>query len=390
MDCLPGKIAKNNGASTCTDCPAGSFAMDVTKCVPCLSGKYQPSTGESSCIITPAEFYSSEGASEPIPCSIGMTSKPGQSECYSCSVGKYLDFNGICTNCDIGKYNSISGLTTSCIVCPAGKYASVEGSELCLDCEPGKFQKFTGSSSCTVVNMGSFTSNPGSIEPTECFMGTYANVTGLSTCFKCAKGKHNEFLGENECVDCTEDTFADQEGYAICDPCMDGFSSNVGAMICTKDPQSDTSSTLSNISSNKNITTLTFIFIPLLFIVCFISYYGCYKRRRKNEEIEDDTPYNRWQKNEENKKAGIETEHHQGCDDHAEFDIEAFTSKDIIDSNKTQIETKTDDTFHIDNEGLTHNPMFAGKSVRKSFAKKRIKQQHQTVIRNDKHEIELT
>ena len=118
---------------TCDDCSSGSFDpandgadfdgdgacdagdTDDDKCIDCSAGKYAAESGQSSCTICTAGFYSSGKATL----------------CSNCTEGKYSAAEATtCTDCSVGYYNRELG-ATACLACGAGSYASSEGSTAC-------------------------------------------------------------------------------------------------------------------------------------------------------------------------------------------------------------------------------------------------------------------
>jgi hypothetical protein len=66
-----------------------------------------------------------------------------------------------------------------CIACLEGFYASVEGLQTCLQCQPGKAISTQQGTSCTDCAIGYYQSSFGQQRCLACPSGTYGNRTGI-------------------------------------------------------------------------------------------------------------------------------------------------------------------------------------------------------------------
>jgi hypothetical protein len=96
IDCAAGSYAPM-GATVCTECPSGSTALSSkcgtcpvgkssqhpsAPCVSCAPGSYSDAANSSTCTLCPANTYAAEhGSTGCIPCGVGKTSSPGQGIC---------------------------------------------------------------------------------------------------------------------------------------------------------------------------------------------------------------------------------------------------------------------------------------------------------------------
>jgi len=179
--CTSGKYSQPGSAvgsiNICTPCLAGSY-LAGSSCSTCPAGTFANAAGLTACVICPSGRYSAAGAKECIPCPVGRyspdASSGGQQDaCAACPLGRYSrgeqDPGGaVCTICEAGKY---------------GFDDTAAGSVICRDCAAGEF------------------SDAGSIACTPCAVGSScASTTGCSSCAYCPIGKYASSTQQSDCA----------------------------------------------------------------------------------------------------------------------------------------------------------------------------------------------
>jgi hypothetical protein len=276
--CPLGKYALAS-ASTCLDCPGGTYGSSTglttsscsgtcglgkystlgsSSCTDCPAGYYGATVGltSSSCSgICPAGKYSTLGSSACSDCPAGLTSLPGSissnacvTPASSCNAGSYLD-QSTCVLCPPGSYQSLSSFTgSSCTSCPVGitTTGSSTGSisiSACTICAPGYAGTVTGSGTsnaagCTICPLGKY-ATAGLSSCINCQGGKYGATTGLQTSAcsgDCAAGKFST-SGSSSCSDCPAGSFGSNAGSSGCSGiCADGKYSLAGSSVCTDCP----------------------------------------------------------------------------------------------------------------------------------------------------------
>jgi hypothetical protein len=193
-NCPAGKYS-GQGSISCTACPAGRYrsspgAGSVSDCDQCTAGKASHVTGAASattCVSCAAGEYSDGATSRCELCPPGKASSTvastSASACTTCPAGRFGDGYGntVCTPCSVGKYEATGGATdiskcltcdtassegaTFCNSCPAGTLAGID--KICRPCAAGKYLV---SDSCVVCPMGRYASVEGgtSIDKLHC------------------------------------------------------------------------------------------------------------------------------------------------------------------------------------------------------------------------------
>ena len=133
------------GATSCTPCPVGKFsAVTDNACSPCPVNSYTDELGTALCT----------------PCALGKFSNSSVASCNAFDTSTCVGAT-MCTDCPV---NTKRGLTdndsdadttidASCVACPDDDPATDEneakfagsGSEICVDCPPGKYKPEGGS-----------------------------------------------------------------------------------------------------------------------------------------------------------------------------------------------------------------------------------------------------
>ncbi|KAJ7172163.1 hypothetical protein C8R46DRAFT_1032269 [Mycena filopes] len=195
-------------ATTCTVCPAGSSCDGTSgKAQLCNAGSYQPNKNSTSCIVTPAGYY---------------TNQKGATQAIACSAGSYQPNKG----------------STSCIGTPAGYYTNKSGSAQAIACPPGSYQPNKNATSCTATTSGYYTSSSGSTAAIATTPGHYTNTTGATKSIPCAPGSYQPRSNETFCYGAPSGRFQNMSGQAVvCGTCC-GWSAplvnnNINPVNCT-------------------------------------------------------------------------------------------------------------------------------------------------------------
>ena len=257
---------KNN--SVCTPCFDGSTTVTAAaisvsqcicdvgwtagsdsglECVKCTAGKYKATIGPMGCTDCPLYTSSSAGASACV-CGLGYTGQGLQEnnelDCTRCIAGKYKSVIGssVCLNCPEGTYSVLTGLDSpldckcekgygrdltseNCTECVAGKYKDVRGDGSCNDCPVGTYSAVTGLTtleSCLPCGIGKYSPSSG--------------ATHVSTCQYCPASKTTDDTGNSDC-ECDKGYFLGADG-SSCEPCDVGtYSDFIGASACVNCPE---------------------------------------------------------------------------------------------------------------------------------------------------------
>eukprot|EP00928_Gymnodinium_smaydae_P063480 TRINITY_DN4703_c0_g2_i1.p1 TRINITY_DN4703_c0_g2~~TRINITY_DN4703_c0_g2_i1.p1 ORF type:complete len:2551 (-),score=465.08 TRINITY_DN4703_c0_g2_i1:84-6608(-) len=204
------------GNPTCAQCPLGEVSSlpGQSECTSCSLGRYHPGGNvTSTCSDCPPGTYSSS---------------EGSSVCVKCPMGKFNRQFGAtssmaCKECPNGRYGDELGLNT-CKACPAGTLFAGDGASSrsqCASCVPGKFSR-EGSWKCTNCSLGS-SSDSGAASCSVCVPGRFSSYDGMPSCATCSAGRFVNRSGATACEDCFKGTYRDTSvpGDA-CEPCPAG------------------------------------------------------------------------------------------------------------------------------------------------------------------------
>ena len=211
--CLPCPAGNGSasGASSCTQCGAGTYSTGGSACTPCAAGSYSTTLGATS-------------ASVCTQCPAGNGSASGASSCAQCSAGTYSVGGSTCTPCSAGQYSATLGATssTTCTQCPAGKYLAAEGASACVSC-PVNSNSSAGASTCLA--------NPGFYDLGSSLMAYYAfdaanpyadsAPTPLGALVNSGKAPTTQISGPWSGGTCCSSAVFTQTGTAATNPCSD-------------------------------------------------------------------------------------------------------------------------------------------------------------------------
>ena len=156
--CAPGTFNDQLNASTCENCPAGTF---------------QAVAGSTACNMCTPGYYCAEGSAAPLPCPGGTRKDESVSvmtsvtQCITCPAG---------TSCSVGSAEAMD--------CLPGSVANRSAMETCKLCGNGKFQRAYGQTACASCEPGFFC-KVGAAEPVPCPAGYVGNATGLYSPGQC-------------------------------------------------------------------------------------------------------------------------------------------------------------------------------------------------------------
>ena len=219
---IPICAASNNN---CNNCPAGKYSFQSSSsCATCEAGKFNPEVGQTECESCSAGKYVSlpvgfdytdwAGCSD---CPPNSHSPPGSASCNNCLAGEQpTDFNRksttntlcegcmrLCDICQSGKINEVPGLL--CRGCGNGHYNTVDLSQGPVQQSTTNHDSFVDD--CTPCELGKFNELDAASECVDCPVGTFASRAGQGSCSNCPSGKASSEVGQvanNTCGECDQ------------------------------------------------------------------------------------------------------------------------------------------------------------------------------------------
>jgi hypothetical protein len=234
-ECNAGFYSDESGAAICKQCNAGySSGVGETDCFRCKAGEWMNSTSLPGICV---------------PCPYGKHSEIGSAACEFCQAGQFANGDTVhssaphktstgCSLCPPGKYSTATGgrNESSCLPCPRGTYSTAVGAtlSLCNRCPPGTFSyamAANDSSACKSCPAGHRCVG-GALSPIECSKGEWSAARS-TFCRKCAVGKFSNQNAQEGCTQCAPGTFQDSNGASICRRCPENtFSNTSGNTQC--------------------------------------------------------------------------------------------------------------------------------------------------------------
>ena len=197
----------------CELCPENSV-LNADQCE-CSAGKFWKS---DLCYECPVDSYSSQGATQCVPCPEGSSSLPGSSHCL-CEAGSY--FQGeLCALCPENSY-SYDG-STECDLCPSGS-GSASDRSFC-SCPTGQFWNLSDRA-CLPWACPENTFSSGNSKVCKLCPLRSTSLSGSATC-ACSAGYY-----------ITED----EEYGPLCQICLENHFSTAGSTACSACPVSKVS-----------------------------------------------------------------------------------------------------------------------------------------------------
>ena len=262
--CGKGNYCPNS--STKIPCPKGKYsetltAFDFSTCLNCPDNSYSITSGASTCVKCEVGFKTSNNNCVAVPCvGNGYTGDAGSckcspgfygvvsynfltlSGCNVCSEGYFCSGEGRLEICKSGYYCSLGSIYP--LPCEKGKYSSVEGTTICVNCKSGFYSK-EKSTTCFPISCSSV-GYEGTAGSCSCSIGYYGTVQYkdgvLDGCITCGKGYYcNDKEGRIACPKGTFSSLGNASSISSCIPCLSGtFNNAVGGnsisscRICSK------------------------------------------------------------------------------------------------------------------------------------------------------------
>ena len=136
--------------------------------------------------------------------------------CTDCGTGTYTDVAGsqVCKNCEVGRYDKGSTPRDSCSSCAAGKHggstdAAASENLGCVLCDPGTYQPSTGQATCALCARGKSALGTIAIPALscdDCVAGKISSV-GAGVCDECPSGTYNDATIQYVCKNCAANTY---------------------------------------------------------------------------------------------------------------------------------------------------------------------------------------
>ena len=187
-DCFCNTGAAPNAQGVCAFCPVNTYATP-SGCISCGTGSQSP---EKSSTPDDCSCDSSN-------CLVSAWGTPAEAGC----IGVCPVLPDACTECAQGRFKGTVG-NTLCLQCGQGKYQDQTGTSACEDCPTDEIHTGLGKTrvsdcECTRGHFRDTTSQM----CTDCEVGKFKGFIGDHVCDKCAQGKFQNETGKSECVDCT-------------------------------------------------------------------------------------------------------------------------------------------------------------------------------------------
>lgn len=239
--CDYGYSTQSSGAFECEECSVGLYANVIgsVSCFECQTGKYSDITGATSCKLCEKGKYSTTVAATTIEkckvCASGTMSDIGSESCIECVAGKYEKNNKECSNCPKGRYNELNEQSAvhSCKLCSKGKFNTIEGGNsesFCINCPLGKM----GIEDGAISNITCIDCMPGQyrdhtmLECAPCSEGRVSQQSSNS-CESCQAGYYS--YNYEKCLSCQAGKFSENEKND-CNTCPDGYISQKNSENC--------------------------------------------------------------------------------------------------------------------------------------------------------------
>ena len=174
--CASGQVATSVGSTNCTSCPAGTYEVNNTACVPCEE-----------------DSYCAGGARFDCPDGDGIACVEGQ---ILSAFGAFVVNGSSLSPCPPGSFCR-DGERAPCL---PGTYASSPSATACDRCARGYVAPNIQSTSCAACIPGTYEVN--NIECVPCPAGTRSPEDATISCASCEPGLFTFAAGETECFDC--------------------------------------------------------------------------------------------------------------------------------------------------------------------------------------------
>lgn len=188
----------NDGATSCTVCPAGwacpSTEGNATNAV-CDPGFYSFSRS-LVCTECPAAYKCNTTTAAPLPCEPGFYSLAGSTNCAAVPAGYgavSADSSSLYPCVSPGRYAPLRSFpaptaahaSLACTICPAG-FSCADPTALPVACKSGEWSR-VGAGVCSPCPAGYYCSNAAVAAPVICPAGTYS-IGNATACTACDRG----------------------------------------------------------------------------------------------------------------------------------------------------------------------------------------------------------
>ena len=197
------------GEASCADCTSFCFSS-ITLCTGPV-GRYLADDGE--------KWWLHDSISDCIECPAGkFASEPGSDMCKDCPTGTYAPATGsfACSFVDPGFYADVEG--TSLWPCQPGRF-SVGLEVECTNCSVGWYQPSEAQTQCLSATPGSYVNKVGASTKESCPAGRYSNGASQE-CTPCDEGEFQPEEGQPSCIACPSPMTTQGRGRTRCDACI--------------------------------------------------------------------------------------------------------------------------------------------------------------------------
>jgi hypothetical protein len=224
VDCPAGQMQNEAGAAGCSNCPLDTFSdRAAASCSPCPHGKFTlDNTRRSACSFCEAGRHavSFESGLKCVACD------PGRSSSDPASIPLNARSAIACKGCVAGHFQHFFG-GSSCNLCPLGKWSAPHSSS-CQLCPAGRL-----SSARPLLELGASANGSKSTGVPSKDAAAPVVFTAATSCSPCPVGRFSSSAGAHACAKCPVARFA-RQGWAECDACSQGQTSNTGEGACTR------------------------------------------------------------------------------------------------------------------------------------------------------------
>ena len=210
---------------------------------PAPTATYIPTSGTPHPTIPPSPPPTKAPTPNPTPLPTAPSPKPTPVPTIFCADGSALTGVGVCEPCTIGRFSNHSDrppFSTWCELCPAGTFASTQGSSSCLKCAVGKLSS-SDRTVCSDCQAGQHSQDDAYC--VNCPFGQFAPVALADACLPCGAGSFTDNrTGSTLCSACDAGRFSGGQT-DTCLPCPAGKFSGGGSSSCVLCPSGSSSAT---------------------------------------------------------------------------------------------------------------------------------------------------
>ncbi len=149
-----------------------------------------------------------------------------------CPAGQYDNGTG-CVPASPGYYVPVAGATSQ-TPCPVGTYQDQAGAISCKPASAGSYVSATGATTATLCPVGTYQDQTGAISCKPAPAGSYVSATGATSATFCPAGTYQDQAGATSCIPAPAGSYVDTTGATSATPCPAGYTSEAGAVECTR------------------------------------------------------------------------------------------------------------------------------------------------------------